>query len=294
MGPQSVNVDRVIARIAARSKGIVSRRELLKAGVGSDAIKGRIRRGTLIPEHAGVYRVGHSAPSTEASYMAAVKACGGSAALAGMAAAHWMGLVKGRPPTAEVVAPTGRDVAGVITRRSRRIERWTFNGIPTTTVARTLVDIAKRLDDDYQLGNAVHEAQVRYGTTPKQVEQVLKHRFQSPGAKRLRRTIRGDTHISLSALERKFLQRLREAGLPLPDQTNKVAGAYRVDCRRIKQKLTVELDSYRFHNTRHAFEQDRKRERDAYARGDDFRRYTWGDVYEHPEQMLAELRELLA
>ena len=58
-------------------------------------------------------------------------------------------------------------------------------------------------------------------------------------------------------------------------------------------KLTVELDSYRFHNTRHAFEQDRKRERDAYARGDDFRRYTWGDVYDHPQQMLAELRELL-
>ena len=56
----------------------------------------------------------------------------------------------------------------------------------------------------------------------------------------------------------------------------------------------MELDSYRFHNTRHAFEQDRKRERDAYARGDDFRRYTWGDVFEDPRQMLAELRLLLS
>ena len=81
---------------------------------------------------------------------------------------------------------------------------------------------------------------------------------------------------------------------PSPTKPTKHAGGKRVDCRWKKQKLTVELDSYRFHNTRHAFEQDRRRERDAYARGDDFRRYTYGDVFEHPAQMLAELRELLA
>jgi hypothetical protein len=56
----------------------------------------------------------------------------------------------------------------------------------------------------------------------------------------------------------------------------------------------VELDSYRFHHSRHAWEQDRRRERDARARGDEFRRYTWADVFEEPAQMLAELRRLLA
>jgi hypothetical protein len=56
----------------------------------------------------------------------------------------------------------------------------------------------------------------------------------------------------------------------------------------------VELDSYRFHASRHAWEQDRRREREAFARGDRFRRYTYGDVCEHPAQMLAELRALLA
>jgi hypothetical protein len=55
----------------------------------------------------------------------------------------------------------------------------------------------------------------------------------------------------------------------------------------------VELDSYRYHSSRRAWEQDRRREREAYARGDDFRRYTWGDVFDHPRQMLAELRALL-
>ena len=66
-----------------------------------------------------------------------------------------------------------------------------------------------------------------------------------------------------------------------------------MDCRWPDIALTVELDSYRFHNSRHAWEQDRRREREAHARGDDFRRYTYGDITEHPRQMLRELRGLL-
>jgi len=55
----------------------------------------------------------------------------------------------------------------------------------------------------------------------------------------------------------------------------------------------VELDSYTFHNSRHAWEQDRRREREARARGDEFRRYTWADVFEHPAPTIAQLRALL-
>ena len=76
--------------------------------------------------------------------------------------------------------------------------------------------------------------------------------------------------------------------------TNRPAGARYVDCRWPEHHLTVELDSYRYHRSRYAWEQDRRREREAYARGDGFRRYTWGDVFEHPGQMLAELRALLS
>ena len=279
--------------MATRAKGIVTRAELRAARVSDEEIKVRIRRGSLIREYRGVYRVGHAAPSIEARYMAAVKACGEGAALSGLAAAHLMALAKGRAPSPEVTATAERGIDGIETHCSARIERWTFNGIPTTTVARTLVDIAARLTED-ELARACHEAQVKYRTAPNQVEAVLRHRPNSPGATKLRRAIRGDTHVSLSALERKFLARLKEANLPLPDETNRRAGTKRVDCRWRKQRLTVELDSYTFHNTRHAFEQDRKREREAYSRGDDFRRYTYGDVYEHPTLMLEELSKLLA
>ena len=52
--------------------------------------------------------------------------------------------------------------------------------------------------------------------------------------------------------------------------TNRPAGSKRVDCRWPDHNLTVELDSYRYHRSRHAWENDRDREREAYARDDDF------------------------
>jgi hypothetical protein len=99
--------------------------------------------------------------------------------------------------------------------------------------------------------------------------------------------------VTLSKLERDFLTQLKTAGLPAP-QTNRRADDRYVDCRWPRHRLTVELDSYRYHHTRHAWELDRRREREARARGDEFRRYTYGDVKEDRALMLAELRELLS
>ena len=70
-------------------------------------------------------------------------------------------------------------------------------------------------------------------------------------------------------------------------------GSYRVDCRWPEHALTVELDGYRYHHSRHAWEQDRRREREARSRGDEFRRYTYGDVCEDATLMLRELSALL-
>jgi very-short-patch-repair endonuclease len=102
---------------------------------------------------------------------------------------------------------------------------------------------------------------VRYGTTPRQVDAAL--RPNAPGAKELRAVLHGDTKVTLSKLEARFLHLLREEGLPLP-QTNTRASGRRVDCRWPQHRLTVELDGYRYHRSRHAWEQDRRRKlRDA-------------------------------
>jgi hypothetical protein len=281
-----------VAGIARRQHGLVTRAQLLDAGLSGKEIRRRLEKGALLPVHRGVYRVGHRAPSIEARYTAAVLACGEGALLCDLAAAHLWGLTRGTAPPPEVIAPTERRVKGVKTRRSKGVLRGTkCRGIPVTTVPSTLVALPSLLSLP-ELARACHEAGVKYGTTPRQVEAELERRPNAPGARRLRKVLTGEQRVTLSALERTFLKRLEEAGLPLP-VTNRSASGRRVDCRWPEQRLTVELDSYRYHRSRHAWEQDRRREREARARGDDFCSFTHDDVFERPSEMLSELRGLL-
>jgi very-short-patch-repair endonuclease len=279
-----------LARLAAGQHGVVTRAQLLEAGVSRQEIGTRLRRGALLQEHRGVYRVGHRAPSVAATYLAAVFAAGEGALLGGRAAAHWWVLLKGPAPAPEVLCRTERRIEGVRTRRSRGLDALdvaVWRGIPVTTIPRTLVDLAAELVED-DLARVCHEAGVRYGVTPNAVLAVLARRPSSRGAGKLRRIMEGDVRVTLSKLESGFLKLLRAEGLPLP-VTNRLAGGRRVDCRWPDERLTVELDGYQFHNSRHAWEQDRQREREARARGDEFRRYTYADVFEHPRLMLREL-----
>jgi len=291
MQHESTTADQKIARIAAKQHGNITKRQMHAVGITPAQIRVRVERGSLLPVFRGVYRVGHAAPSTESHYKAAVLACGESAVLSGRAAAHLLGLVRGKPPPPEVTVRTKRRIKGVKTTRSRELETMRWRAIPVTTPARTLVDLAALLDKN-ALARAVHEAQVKHGTTPAQVEAVLRRRKNAPGTARLRRVLWGDGERVLSELEDGFIALVRKHGLPLP-VTNRPAGGRFVDCRWPEHELTVELDSYQFHNSRHAWEQDRRREREAYARGDLFRRYTWGDVFEDQRAMLRELRGLL-
>lgn len=286
-------MESLIGEIASGQHGVVTRAQALAVGVSDDQLRHRLRTGALLKVHPGVYRVGHRAPSLEARYMAAVKACGRDAVLSGLSAAHLLGLTDRAPATIEVTAPTERRVAGIRVRRARRgaLETTIVRGIPVTTAPRTLVDIAASLDS-HDLARACHEASVRYRCTPDRVEAVLARRPTSPGAEGLRRVLHGDVEVSLSKLERRFIALLREEGLKLPE-TNVPASGRRVDCRWPEQRLTVELDGYRYHRSRYAWERDRRREREAHARGDEFRRYTYGDVLEDSTLMLAELRSLL-
>jgi hypothetical protein len=227
--------------------------------------------------------------------MAAVLACGEGAVLSGRAAAFLFALIKGAAPPPEVTTMADRRVAGVVTRRVRRLDQGevTFHrGIPITTVPRTVVDLAASLSLD-ALARTCHEAVVRHRISPAPIHAALGRKPNAPGAGKLREIFGGQVHITLSTLERDFLSLLRSAGMPLP-QTNRLVDGRYVDCRWPEYGLTVELDSYRYHHTRHAWEQDRRREREARARGDEFRRYTYGDVTEDRTLMLAELHGLLS
>jgi putative AbiEi antitoxin of type IV toxin-antitoxin system len=282
-----------IARIAARQHGIVTRKQLLDADLSVDKVRRRIEQGLLIPQYRGVYRVGHAAPSVDARYMAAVLACGERAMLVGRAAGYLLSIVTGKPPPPEVAAPTERTIDSVHCRR-RRIDprdRRRLRQIPVASPAYVIVDLAAELAVR-ELALAAHRAGARHRTTPGQVKAVLARRANATGAAKLREVIGLRVPVSLSKLEAAFIALLRKHGLPLP-RTNRHVGAHRVDCHWPEYGLTIELVSYRYHNTRWSWEQDHDRRRQARDRDEEHREYTWYDVVEDPEPTVRELRMLL-
>ena len=284
----------MIAGIASRQHGLVTYPELVRAGITKKHIETRLARSSLFRVHRGVYLVGHGNLTLEARYLAAVLACGEGAALAGRAGGFLLGLLRSAPDMAEVITATERRVDGVITRRRRSakpLPTIVFKRVPVLAPAALLVDLARSLTPT-ELGRACHEAGIRHKTTPANVEAVLRSQPNAPGARVLRAVISGEIKVTLSKLEARFLALLTADGLPLPI-TNRPAGTKRVDCRWPQHRVTVELDSYTFHNSRYAWEQDRRREREAIARGDQFRRYTYYDVFHTPDVVVCELRPLL-
>jgi hypothetical protein len=176
-----------------RAHGNVTRRELLEAGLTASAIRRRVAKGALIPKYDGTYRVGHAAPSREASYMAAAKAGGDGVFISGHPAAHALGLVKGKVPAPEVVSRRELHIKGLRSARCRKLARedtMVWKGIPITSPQRTLVDLAAVISAE-ALARACHEAGVKYGTRPRHVEAVLKRKPNAPGAAKLRAIIAG-------------------------------------------------------------------------------------------------------
>jgi hypothetical protein len=206
MGGQIDTADEVIVRIASSQHGVVTRVQLLAAGVSARAI--------------------------DATLVAAVLACGNGSVLSGPAAGHLLEILRGRLPAPDVTTRSARRPEGVIAHRTRALDPrdiTTWKAIPVTTPARTLVDLAAVVSAE-QLARAMHEASIRHGTTPDDVEAVLARRPNSPGAAQLRAVLRGDTKVTLSRLEQAFLRLLAENRLPLPT-TNRRVGGRLVDCR---------------------------------------------------------------
>src|SRR4051812_29633780 len=147
MAPQDRTAEAVIAELAFSAHGVVTRAQLLRAGITAAEIADRLAGGALLRVHPGVYRVGHRAPLLEARYLAAVLACGDEALLRGRAAAHLLGLLNGAPPPPDVLTIAERRVRGVRTVRARRTgidkeDRMVWRGVPVTSIPRTLVDLA--------------------------------------------------------------------------------------------------------------------------------------------------------
>ncbi len=144
---------------------MVSLAELRACGLGDRAIEVRVEAGRLHPLHVGVFAVGHAGVPLEGRFLAAVKACGPSAVLSHYSAAVVWRLVEWDGRLVEVTIPgtAPREHRGLYAHRSLRLgdpDIHHRHGIPVTSPARTLVDLAGRLGF-VPLRRAVREAQAR-------------------------------------------------------------------------------------------------------------------------------------
>ena len=150
--------DRAVAALAGAQHGVVTRDQLLAAGLSRHAIAHRTAGGRLHRLHRGVYAVGHRSLSAHGRQLAAVLACGPDAVLSHRSAAVLWGLLRACEHPIHVTAPTHRrGPAGVRLHFSLPSESVHRDAIAVTTPARTLVDLATTASRE-ELERALDEA----------------------------------------------------------------------------------------------------------------------------------------
>lgn len=296
--------DRWLAALAERQYGMVGRWQLLGAGWSGGAIEKRTRSGRLHPLYAGVYRVGHGVVSRQGRWMAAVLASGSEAVLSHWsAAALWM------------IRSNSRSVIDVTTRHKSRTwdgirrhhkalppdEVTVEEGIPVTTVPRTILDLAATEPVDV-VENLLREMEFRqlWGrlSLPDLIERYPGRRGVRKVRTALERLEEDPVGRKRSKLEERFAPFLRRHHLPLPRYNDWIilpnGKRYQVDCHWPDFRQIVELDGWHGHSTKTAFREDRARDRRLRVAGYSVTHLTWNQLDDEPEAVAADLRALLA
>src|SRR3954462_9861562 len=262
--------DRPIARLADVQHGVVGRWQLLREGWSEEEIDRRLLKGRLHQLHGGVYAVGHRVVSREAGWMAAVLAAGPDAVLSHWsAAALWM------------IRPNARSIIDITTPHKSRSwdgirrhhkalpadEVTLEEGIPVTSVPRTIFDLAATEDVD-SVASMLRESEYRNLwdrlSLPDLVERYRGRRGVRKVRLALQRITEEPSGRKRSKLEERFGPFLRRHRLPLPRFNDWIllgAKRYQVDCHWSGKNQIVELDGWQGHRTRTAFREDGARDR---------------------------------
>lgn len=284
---QSLSAD--VWALARRQHGVVARTQLLTLGVNEAAIKHRLAIGRLHAVVRGVYAIGRPELAQHGRWMAAVLCCGPSAALShGSAATAW-GIRRDHHGPIEVSVPVGANPRppGIRVHRRTRLTSQGLSrlrGIPLTTPAQTLVDLAVRLSRA-ELEAAVNEADKHGLIGSEELRTYLRKCAGLPGVGVLRRILDRDTFVLTdSELERRLLPIARSAGLPQPLTGQRLNG-YKVDFFWPDLGLVVETDGLRYHRTPTQQARDRRRDQAHTAAGLTQLRFTHGQVRFEPDRV---------
>ncbi len=291
---------RRVAAIADAQHGTVAFVQIIDIGISAAAIARAVADGFLTVLHRGVYAFGHSRLRTEGRWMAAVLAGGADAALTHTDGLQLRGIVQSN--AARIHITVTRKTGGAHRRQGLVIHRCKLDpcdrdvvdGIPTTTVARALLDFAE-IARGRQLDRALDEAYKRQLLDLDAALDVLGRVRGRRGAKPLRRALEiyvPEPRRVNSWLEKHTLQLIRAAGLPMP-QVNVHLNGHEVDLLWPEHRLVVELDSREHHDTPWAREEDDVRDTDHVVSGYRVMRFTYGRITREPDVVIALIREAL-
>ena len=247
--------DEVIAQLANRQGGVVSRAQLRARGLTARSIERRLQAGRLRLIHRGVYAVGHDAIPIRGRLVAGLLVAGDGAALSHRTAAYVLTLLPSMPPFVDITTTKHRrsDRRGLVFHHAATLELHQRHGLPITTPIRTVRDLAATRPRT-EVERAASEAMVLTLVTKEQLTTQ-----QGPGAAVLAGLVRTGIGPTRSRLERAFLKAVVKLGLPEPLVGHRI-GPYTVDFFWPSHNLVVETDGDRYHGHDIAVRRDSKRD----------------------------------
>jgi very-short-patch-repair endonuclease len=288
----TTDADRAAAGIARQQFGVISSAQLHALGLQRGAIRRRLERGQLHRIHRGVYAVGHTRLSYRGKLWAALLACGGpgAAVLSHRSAAAVWELIPtpaGHPDVTTLKA--SRSLPAVRVHRSTTLTADDIvekEGLPVTTVARTLRELATQVTP-HRLERICHRA-----AHLRVLDAAVLADSHGALKKALQTLERREPQITRSKLEERFLKLIAQAKLPRPEVNVTVEG-HEVDFFWSEHRLMVETDGAATHLTPIAFEDDRARDARLTAAGYRVVRFTRRQVTERPRAVASTLSALL-
>lgn len=299
-------VDGEISEVATEQRGLVSLHQIELAGLGPRGTSHRAAKKKLHRVHRGVYAVGHRSIGRAGLLRAAVLACGEGAVISHATAATLWGLRDEWPVVIDVIVPCeqGRKLDGIRAHRCRypaAAEIAEVGGIPCTTPARTLVDMAGTFGT-YSLRLAVEQAAVRKLLDLDELDRAMRRGRGRRGVPVLRaiadewRAPDGQAPDVRSVFEARILPRLLALGFERPacNRTLQIDG-HRLtpDFFWERQRLIVETDGAETHATPPAFRRDRWRDQVLMANGYRATRVAWEHIQNEPDETVGRIRRML-
>lgn len=286
------NTQRSVWRLIRRQHGLITRAQLRELGYTDEAIRHRVGKGRLHPLWPHVYAVGRPEVTDEGRWMAAVLTCGEGAVLSHASAAALWGIRKDSRRSIEISVPSPRDPRrrGIQVHRRTAVTKTTRLGIPVTTPAQTIIDLAPGLSLR-ALERTIDEADRLDLVHPDELHRTARE-LRGRGSSAVCRLLDRRTFLLTdSELERRFIPIVRDAGLPEPETQVHVNG-HRVDFFFRDRNLVVEADGGRHHRTPGQQRRDRVRDHAHAVAGTTAVRFTHDQIVHEPGYVARILRRL--